>query len=431
MLDRKTAPSTSDFPPLSLPGFQETELPDGIRLLTFNSGEEAVTRLSLLWPVGIIDVDMPAAYNLMANLLPEGCGNLSGKEVSDILESDGAWFKVSPTQHSILLTLHSLNHTAPEVFPLIGKIITSPNFPTDTLGSMKKKNVAEKELATRKPSYQAALLARQMLFGAGHPLARAVTPDDIMAVTRENLVNLHRNILLANRPVVFFSGKITREIKSLLEDMLCSIPFDETSPGKIGRHICVPPPFSSKEKRHKEMPDSLQTGIRIQIPAIHRGHPDYEALRFTVTALGGYFGSRLMTNIREDKGYTYGIGASLIPALEGSNIVISCECDNRYTEAVVKEVWAEIERLSSVKMPENELDTVRNILVSSLAGILDSPFSISGFMEQSESFGLTPEVYTTQFVEAMSMTSERIMEISTKYLLNAPSVTALAGGKPG
>lgn len=138
-----------------------------------------------------------------------------------------------------------------------------------------------------------------------------------------------------------------------------------------------------------------------------------------------------MTNIREEKGYTYGIGANLVPWLEGTNIVISCECDNRYTDAVIKEINREITRLANEEMSQEEVETVRNVIISNLAGILDSPFSISGFAEQAETLRLTPEVYTGQFAQAQTMTAEKIREMASKYLLSSPSVTALAGGKPG
>lgn len=171
MLDRLTAPAVSGFPRLSLPEFNEKLLPDGIRLRTLDSSEEAVTRLSVLWPAGLIDSGSPAAYGLTANMLPEGCCGMSGKEVSDILESNGAWLKVFPSQHSTLLVLHSLNHTAPRVFPLVGKIISAPDFPEEALDTLKKKGAAEKEIASRKPSYQATMIARQTLYGPKHPLA--------------------------------------------------------------------------------------------------------------------------------------------------------------------------------------------------------------------------------------------------------------------
>lgn len=431
MLDRTTPPNISEFSQLSLPELKIKTLPNGVTLQILDSGDEAVSRLSIHWPTGPLDVDSPAACNLMANLLSEGCDGLSGKDVTDILESNGAWLKVVPTQHSTVLTLHSINHTAQAIIPLIGKIITTPSFPTESLESLKTKAAADKELASRKPSYQAAIIARQELYGEDHPLAHTVTPDEILSTTRESVVALHKSIILSNKPIAFLSGNITSEIESIVSETLSSIAFDESSSSRITRRISTPRPYTLRKTCRKEMPESLQTGIRIQIPTISRQHPDYEALRFAVTALGGYFGSRLMSNIREDKGYTYGIGASLIPALEGANIVISCECDNRYTEAVVEEIWREIDRLANESLDEEEMHTVRNLIISSLAGILDSPFTISSFIEQLSSLGLPPETYSRQFFEAVAVTPEKVKAIVQKYLSNTPAVTALAGGQPG
>ena len=431
MPDRKIAPTVAGFPPLSLPEFDETLLPNGARLLTLDSGEEKVSRMTLLWNVGVTDVGPQAAYGLMANLLTEGCDGLSGKEVTDILESNGAWLKITPTRHSTVLTLHLLNHTAPVVFPLIGKIVSSPVFPADALESLKKKNAAEKQLSLLKPSYQATLLARQTLYGTDHPAGHAVTPAEILSVNREEIVSLHRDTLMANKPTIFLSGHLTDELLAIVKDTIESIPFDETAPGRIMRQVIPPPPFPTPKMVRKEMSDSLQTGVRIQIPTIPRDHPDYESLRFATVALGGYFGSRLMANIREEKGYTYGIGASLVPSPERPDIVISCECDNRYTDDVVKEIWSEIDRLASEEMTTKELETVRNIMISNLAGILDSPFSISSFRESTESAGLPADTYSTQFSRTMSISAKEIKEAAAKYLLDTPAVTALAGGKPG
>lgn len=431
MPDRKSQPAVLAFPTLSLPEFEETLLPNGIRLLTLDSGEEKVSRMTLLWNVGVTDVGPQAAYGLMTNLLTEGCDGLSGNEVTDILESNGAWFKATPSRHSTLLTLHSLNHTAPVVFPLLGKIVSSPVFPCDILESLKKKNAAEKQLSLLKPSYQATLLARQTLYGDGHPSGRDVTPAEILSVKREEIVNLHHDTLMANKPTIFLSGCLTDELSSLAKEMISSIHFDETASGRIIRQVVPPPHFTVREVVRKDMPDSLQTGIRIQIPTIPRDHPDYESLRFAIVALGGYFGSRLMTNIREEKGYTYGIGANIAPFLERPEVVISCECDNRYTEDVVKEIWSEINRLASEKMPHEELETVRNIMISNLAGILDSPFSISSFRETTESAGLPADTYSKQFSQAASISAEKIRDAAAKYLVDTPAVTALAGGKPG
>jgi predicted Zn-dependent peptidase len=427
MLNRAISPEITDFQSLSLPLFEEATLPNGIKLLALDAGDEAVTRTALLWRAGMNDVASPAALKLMTQMLAEGCGNRSGKEVSDLLESNGAWFKGAVTQHSLFLTLHCLNNTAGKVFPLLGEIISQPTFPADALESLKQKAAAEKEVTMRKPSYQACAIARQALYGESHPMAAIISPTDILAARREELVEYHRGIMLANLPTLFISGKITPEIKALICNTIGKLSFNLSAEKRIERDIQTPAPFTESKTVVKNMPDSLQSGVRLQIPTLHRDHPDFDALRFVTVALGGYFGSRLMSNIREDKGYTYGINANLVSTLEGGSFVISCECDNRYVDAVIHEINNEIERIASEEMTEEELLTVRNVLVSALAGVLDSPFTISSYRELIESFGITPAAYVSQFHTAMTMTPARVLAIARRYLLHRPAVTAIAG----
>lgn len=431
MLDRATPPALSDFPPLTLPDFEETVLDNGVRLLMFNSGDEKVTRMTLLWQAGTLDVDSPAALGLMAAMMSEGCNGLTGKDVTDRLESNGAWFKATAARNSFFLFLHSLNHTAPEIFPLLADMVSCPDFPTASLDSIKKKSAAEKELAACKPSYQANVIAREKLYGKGSPLAHAVTPDDILAVTRDDLVTLHRNMILSNKPVIFISGRVTEEIRRLAASTFGEICFSTQNPDRIIRHLSSSALLKGKETCHKDMPGSLQTGVIVQIPAVGRDHPDFEALRFVTVALGGYFGSRLMSNIREDKGYTYGISATLTPRIGGGDIVISCECDNKYTDAVIQEINNEIDRLASEKMETEEIETVRNIVISGMAGILDSPFSISSYRELLEASAVPPQAFREQFATVASITPPAVMELTRKYIQTAPRVTAMAGGKPG
>jgi predicted Zn-dependent peptidase len=236
--------------------------------------------------------------------------------------------------------------------------------------------------------------------------------------------------MLANVPTIFISGKVTEEVLSIAKSVFGSLEFSIDSLHSLHRIIDTPEPLTATNTVTKEMPESMQTAIRIQIPTIKREHPDFDTLRFAVIALGGYFGSRLMSNIREDKGYTYGITASLIPSLEGSNIIISCECDNKYCDAVITEINNEINRLATEPTPTEELLTVRSVLVSALANVLDSPFTISSFREMLTSLGLSDSSFNHQFNRAMTITPEEVMEISQKYIKEAPYIIARAGGQP-
>ncbi|MDE6282437.1 MAG: insulinase family protein [Muribaculaceae bacterium] len=431
MPDRLTPPAITDFTSLTLPTFTDTRLHGDIQLYILDSGEEPVSRLTLLWPVGQADVDNPAPFMLLTYMLSEGCEGLSGKEVSDILESNGAWLKVTPYPHALLVTLHFLNDTADKVIPLLGKIITTPTFPAETLESIKKKCAAEKEVLARRTAYRANIIARQALFGNDHPQATDITSEMINNISRDDMVKVYSSAVLTNRPIIFLSGKIEQSIIESVKGLASQIASYETTAHQVRRRLVTPLAPTDIVEVYEEIPGSLQTGIIYQIPTINPDHPDYEALRFAVVTLGGYFGSRLMSNIREDKGYTYGIRAAMVPEPELTAISISCECDNAYTPAVIGEIKKEIDRLATELISSEEMEIVRNIILSGLAGVLDSPFYISNFREQIIAGSLPPETYARRFAEARKMTPQRIQQVAAKYLRDVPAVVALAGTKPG
>jgi predicted Zn-dependent peptidase len=152
-------------------------------------------------------------------------------------------------------------------------------------------------------------------------------------------------------------------------------------------------------------------------------------LRFTVFALGGYFGSRLMSNIREEKGYTYGITAALSSLPEGSRIRINCEAGNEYVADVLREIDNEVARLANEEMSDEELAVVKQTVMSSLTALLDSPFTVMDYHRQIDEQNLGEDYYTYQLAELQRFNAARAKEMAQKYLLNCAHVTALAGVK--
>jgi predicted Zn-dependent peptidase len=150
-------------------------------------------------------------------------------------------------------------------------------------------------------------------------------------------------------------------------------------------------------------------------------------LRILVTALGGYFGSRLMQNIREDKGYTYGINAMLVGRRSGAKIVITSECDTAYTYLLVREVENEIRRIQDKLMSEEELDTVKNNMLSDLAKTLDSPFSMASCVSSNIIFSTGEDYFNRQIAEITKITTKELQEVANKYLDVSKFYTAIAG----
>lgn len=434
-LNRKQPPRVTDFESLELPEIKECEIGDEIAVKTIGNSSEPVCRIYISWPLGTADVTDPEALLIAVNQIAEGSEDYSGAEINGILEENGAWLKNGVGPHTTFVSLYALNSTLPKVLPVLRSIISTPTFPRENALSYINKQVSAKEIAAAKPSFQATAIANEAFFGKDHPKARTVTAELLRAVDPAELPRVFKYVTANSTPTLYVSGNVTPEVLSQLSDTFHDIPH-----GNGGqRRLLSPRPLSEAirskgsetETRDltavKRMPGSLQTGIMIMYSSPERTSPDFEALRMAVIALGGYFGSRLMSNIREDKGYTYGITAKLAPSPDGDSIVISCETDNRYVPEVLKEIDKEIARLVSEEIPAEELDTVRNVIISQLADILDSPFSVSAYVEYLRGNGWPVNLYANQFRSVKSLTAAEIREAAARYLSGVPRVVALAG----
>lgn len=163
------------------------------------------------------------------------------------------------------------------------------------------------------------------------------------------------------------------------------------------------------------------------MPVIGREHPDYMKLRILNTVLGGYFGSRLMLNIREDKGFTYGISSSVIGLKQDAYLSVFTQTGNEFVKPLIEEVFIEIERLCNEKIGKEELAMVRSYLIGELARIFDGPFSICDAYISLIANQLDLKYYDRQFEIVRGITSEELQEIASKYFIKDSFYTAVAG----
>lgn len=425
-LDRTVAPPVRALERMTLPSVSREMLANGTELVVLDHGQQPVNRLMAVWPVGLADVEFPEALRLLRAMLAEGTEHHSGAEIADVFEFNGAWLKVEAGRHFTSVTLHSLNSTAGAVMPLLGEIISSPSFDAVTMDGMRQKEAAACEIRRRKVAQKASELSGRMFYGDNHPLAHVATPELIRSVDSECVRAIHRGLMLSVAPTVYLAGAVDENLLHTVKGIMGQIDFSVTDAPAARRIV---PVGRHENSRCETLTDenSMQTAIRIVIPTIGRSHDDYEMMRFTVFALGGYFGSRLMSNIREDKGYTYGINASIASLHEGASVSISCETDNRYASAVTSEIEKEISRLAGEAMGIEEFGVVRSSIMSGLTAMLDSPFSIMDYHQMLDMFGLPENYYAYQLEQLSALTPQKIMECAGRYLVTAPRLTAMAG----
>ena len=190
------------------------------------------------------------------------------------------------------------------------------------------------------------------------------------------------------------------------------------------------PPVTTKEKRiFIEREDALQSSLKMGCFVMDRHHPDFLKARVMVTLFGGYFGSRLMSNIREDKGYTYGIGAGIVSYPETGILTVSTEAANEYVDSIITEVYREMDKLCNDLVPQEELEMVKNYMLGDLCRSYEGPFSLSDAWIYIETAGLDERFFIRSLDAIRGITREEIRILAQKYFCKENLIEVIAGKK--
>lgn len=408
-----------------MPFVKETELPNGIKFHVYDGGDSDVNRLSVVMAGGKAEDSSARLFELINTVSAEGTKTHTAEEIADKLDFNGSWFTASVSVHHTVRNFFSLNSRFAEVLPLIAEITCSPSFNSRQVEVARERAAQSVELSREKVRYHSARLLDRMLFSADSPLASEPSPSAIREVTSDNLRRRYSEILHPANISVFLSGRIDSGLEYAVAEAFGAIPA-AAKPIALNRVYMKPDGVPRTE--WTERPGSLQSAIDAGIPLIGRSHPDYDMLRIAVVILGGYFGSRLMLNIREDKGYTYGIGASLLGYAGCSRLQITTETDNSHIAAVLEQIRVEMERMHDpASYTAEELQRASLFLKSTLAAQLDTPFAVMDY-HQNHLLSDTPRGYFDSQQRAIEkMTPELLAEISRRYLRPENLYVAVAG----
>lgn len=412
-IDRSVAPPVYEMHHLQLPIPKVETLANGVEFNVLKGGSQEVMQLSITWQGGTVEARVPAIAKLTAQLMPEGTKTRTGTQISEELDFHGAMLRIVAEQHTTTLTVAALSHMVADVLPIIEDIICNPIFEVQKFDTFREMEVQNLLLSQSKVSVLSTEALDTLIKGKEHPGAYVPTVDDIMSISVDDIKDYYNRLVTSDKCMAFLSGNFSDDTYIKIRSMVESLPCSHAAMDMLVVPYCPELPQTVTI----EKPDAVQAAINIGIPAIPRSHPDYIPLRFATIALGGYFGSRLMKNIREDKGYTYGIASYLLGSREGSYLTITAQADKSYVDDVIREVKNEISMLATIPMGSDELMRLRQHISMTLMEILDSPFAIMEHYKVIKSVGL-PHGYFEHQVECVNtISSETIMEMAQKYML--------------
>ncbi len=427
--DRSVPPVVRPFGHLALPPMERIKLDNGLALNVYDHSHQDVSELIFLAPGGVAEAMGSPVASMLVPVMLDGSMNYPDGKLADIFEYNGAKTIPSVSDHYTGSALRMLNSHWSHLLPVYADMIFSPQFSNQAVDTCKLRMAQNAAIAMQRVEYKAQAKLKELAYGVEHPKAVMEIPESIEAVSRQDFIDWHRHLIndgLAGTEL-FLSGRVSPAMVEEVNRVFGSIRIDHSlscSPNIV--------PFTPEAPAEcfVKSPGALQSAIRLAIPSIPRTHPDYILLRCAVVALGGYFGSRLMANIREDKGYTYGIQAGLLGSPEGTIMLVQTSADNAYVDGVLRETRHEIERLYSGDFDAGEMERLRQYLMSSLAQNLDTAFSITSYHITERVSFTGPDYFSRQFDVISSMTPEALGEVARRHLPLDKAIVVVAGDMP-
>lgn len=414
VLDRKTPPAIHDAIEFDyvLPAINEQKLSNGLPLYWLNAGVQDVVEIDWVFPAGMWYEQKPSVAQAIGGLLKNGTSKRTAHQIHEALEFYGANLKVNAGNDYSVVTLYTMTKHLPDLLPIVYEILTDATFPEEEV-TIHKQNAIQRLLVNlRQCDFVANQKIDALLFGEFHPYGRYSKKEKIEALTREDMLEFYKKSYNLSNVKIFMAGKVSEKEVTWLDNIFGKAPVSATELESLT--FAAPGPAEKKLHTIND-PNGVQGAIRIGRKFFDRHHPDFAPMVVLNTLFGGYFGSRLMSNIREDKGFTYGIYSSLSPYAHCGSIIIHTEVGRDVVAPAVEEVYKEMELLQKELADEEELLLVKNYLLGNMLGDLDGPFSILQRWRTLILNGMTIENFNRNVNIYKTITAQDLQKLAQQY----------------
>jgi zinc protease len=415
MLDRTIAPPIKDAVEfnLQLKPYNHFTLDNGVPVYSIDAGTQEVLQIELVFYAGNWFEKNKCVASATNYLLKNGTTTQTAFEISEAFDYYGAHCGRACYNETAVISLSGLNKHVDKLLPVVASLITDAVFLEEELTIYKQNSKQRLSVSLKKGDFVASRLIDAYVYGETHPYGTYTNPEDIDALTSAQLKEFYQQYYVNGHCVIFVSGKIPPSLQLQLNNNFGKLFLSK--PTFTVNDITVAP-VAEKKYRIINDADGVQGAIRLARPFPNRHHPDFMKVMVLNTLFGGYFGSRLMSNIREDKGYTYGIHSYVQNHLQQTAWMISTEADKDVSEATIEEVYKEMKLLREELVDEEELLLVRNYLIGTILGDLDGPFQIMGRWKNLILNNLEDKYFYDSVNTIKNISAEELRELAKKYL---------------
>ncbi len=410
-MNRKTPPASREIENINLIHPVSQALDNGCNIFYFDSGDADLVRIEWIFGNLRFDPGKPLLNVGVHTMLSDGTANLTAAQIADKIDFYGAFLQVDYGYDHSSVTLFSLNKHLQSTLPVIKDIITGSIFPERELETFIRNQRQKLQVSLQKNDFVARRAFNKALYG-DTLYGLSADAADYDTLKRGDMLRHFDEMYQPSNCTIVVAGKIGQEIQDLISDS-----FGQWSNKSFAPDISQPQLVSAPEHFYFiEKPEALQSAIRMGKRTINRHHPDFPALQVLNTVLGGYFGSRLMANIREDKGYTYGIGSGMSSFKHSGALFIATEVGADVCKLAVAEIEKELKLLQDEPIAEEELSLVRNFLMGSLLGSLENVFSHADKFKNLYFANLGYDYYDRYVETVKTISATELQRLANEYL---------------
>lgn len=421
---------------LPLPAHKEITLAHGVTLIAVEDTSQPILTMSIVSRSGAADEDVWGETNFMASLMNKGTKSdgrqRDAQTLAEEIDFTGGSLSVSCVFDSLSAHLSILSDFTDTGLDLLTDVVNNPSFPPEEIERTRQQTLVEIEQANNDAAYLSSIAFTQGMFRGekyGHPVVG--TLETVAGLQQADCKRAYSRSLNAENLFIAAAGNVNAEelaekiTKHGVRSRETSQPYSSTS----SKHSPDVPATQQRETKVVliEKPDAAQTSLRMGFRTANRGEADFIPMQFLNTIFGGSFISRLNHNLREEKGYTYGIQSSIDARKHSSVLTISSHVGSETVDSAVSEILREMERLRTEPITDDELETTRNYMIGSFALRTETPTQVVSMLSTLELYGLPKDYHTRYLAELAAMTKERLFEVQQRRFSTEGVVIAASG----
>jgi zinc protease len=423
MLNRTITPEFRQVNDINFLEPQKQHLDNGIPVFTINAGKQDLVRIELIFENVNWNVEQPLQAIAVNHLINNGTNTLTAKDIAEKVDYYGAFLQTEYGADQSSVKVYTLNKHLSSVLPILRSILMESIFPEHELAIFAQNQKQSLQVNLQKNDFLARKHFAHALFG-NSTYGSDIQLSDYDAVKREDLLEYFHAAYKPENCTIFVAGKFGQSEFDLLNQTFGK-NWENKGSSEINSFQFT---AEGAGELFIEKPEAVQSAIRMGRRSINRTHADFAGLQVLNCLLGGYFGSRLMANIREDKGYTYGIGSAVVSLRDAGYFFIATEVGADVCTAALTEIEKEINLLKTDLVESPELDLVRNYMLGSMLGSLENAFSHIDKFKNVYYSKLDYQYYQDYINIVKTISPEEILELAGRYL-NFDNFTKVIVGK--